>query len=356
MSNYINIVQEPVSTTSPQVKLVQPYILKAQTFYEDWAFNLVNGKTGLTVYQKGNTVSDGTGGKSVVLGDSNTVTGSNDNVIVIGNHLTYNKENGVAIGQYNKPAYPDNITPDLLLAIGTSDLDRYNAIMAYKSGANHILRIGDNENSFVLIPILHLNNSAEFLSTRNLLVKSDAAATYEPILTGAKLAAVNSGIDSTKVAQIATNTSDISDINGKLVPNTTKINGKALSGDITLDASDVDALPDTTKYGAGITFTINPTTFVILAQLLDQDGNALGAAKTIDLPLESVVVSGSYDADTKKVVLTLQNGSTIEFSVADLVSGLVPDSRTIAGLDLTQNRSKADMLTALGFSITEVTI
>jgi len=38
--------------------------------------------------------------------------------------------------------------------------------------------------------------------------------------------------------------------------------------------------------------------------------------------LESVVVGGSYDSQTKKVVLTLQNGNTIEFSVADLVSGL----------------------------------
>jgi hypothetical protein len=40
----------------------------------------------------------------------------------------------------------------------------------------------------------------------------------------------------------------------------------------------------------------------------------------IDLPLESVVVSGSYDSVNKKVVLTLENGNTVEFSVADLVA------------------------------------
>ena len=34
------------------------------------------------------------------------------------------------------------------------------------------------------------------------------------------------------------------------------------------------------------------------------------------------MVNGAYNSQTKKVVLTLQNGSTIEFSVADLVSGL----------------------------------
>lgn len=87
-------------------------------------------------------------------------------------------------------------------------------------------------------------------------------------------------------------------------------------------AADVDALPDTTKYGASLTLSINQSTYVVTAQLKDQDGNNLGSAQTIDLPLESVVVSGAYDAQTKKVILTLQDGSTIEFSVADLVAGL----------------------------------
>lgn len=87
-------------------------------------------------------------------------------------------------------------------------------------------------------------------------------------------------------------------------------------------ASDVNALPSSTKYGANVSLSINSSTYVITAQLKDQDGNNLGSAQTIDLPLESVVVSGSYDDETKKVILTLQSGSTIEFSIADLVAGL----------------------------------
>ena len=87
-------------------------------------------------------------------------------------------------------------------------------------------------------------------------------------------------------------------------------------------ASDVSALPSSTKYGANLSLSINSSTYVVTAQLKDQDGNNLGSAQTIDLPLESVVVSGSYDDNTKKVILTLQNGSTIEFSIADLVAGL----------------------------------
>lgn len=87
-------------------------------------------------------------------------------------------------------------------------------------------------------------------------------------------------------------------------------------------ASDVSALPSSTKYGASLSLTINSSTYVVTAQLKDQDGNNLGSAQTIDLPLESVVVNGSYDDQTKKIILTLQSGSTIEFSVADLVAGL----------------------------------
>lgn len=53
--------------------------------------------------------------------------------------------------------------------------------------------------------------------------------------------------------------------------------------------------------------------------------NAAGttiSTDTVDLPLESVVVNGSYDSTNKKIVLTLQSGSTIDIPVGDLVSGL----------------------------------
>lgn len=87
-------------------------------------------------------------------------------------------------------------------------------------------------------------------------------------------------------------------------------------------AADVAALPDTTKYAAALSLTIDSATFVVTGQLKDQNGDNLGVAQTIDLPLESVVVGGSYNSQTQKVVLTLQNGNTVEFSVADLVYGL----------------------------------
>lgn len=101
---------------------------------------------------------------------------------------------------------------------------------------------------------------------------------------------------------------------------------KTINIEVPTQAEDVDALPDTTKYGASISFTINPSTFVITAQLKDQNGDDLGSSQTIDLPLESVVVNGAYDGTNKKIVLTLQNGNSVEIPVGALVNGLVSQS------------------------------
>lgn len=87
-------------------------------------------------------------------------------------------------------------------------------------------------------------------------------------------------------------------------------------------AADVSALPASTKYGASIAVSINTTDYKVTTTLKDQDGNTLGTAQVIDLPLESVVVNGSYDNTNKKIILTLQNGNTIDIPVADLVAGL----------------------------------
>ena len=78
---------------------------------------------------------------------------------------------------------------------------------------------------------------------------------------------------------------------------------------------------ESSNYGTSLLIEMD-SNFVMSASLLNKDGEVLGEVQTVDLPLESVVVNGSYDSINKQVVLTLQNGSTIRFSVADLVNGL----------------------------------
>lgn len=97
---------------------------------------------------------------------------------------------------------------------------------------------------------------------------------------------------------------------------------KSINITVPTSAADVSALPASTKYGASIAVSINTTDYKVTTTLKDQDGNTLGTAQVIDLPLESVVVNGSYDSTNKKIVLTLQSGSTIDIPVGDLVAGL----------------------------------
>lgn len=62
--------------------------------------------------------------------------------------------------------------------------------------------------------------------------------------------------------------------------------------------------------------------FILTAQLKDQFGNDIGIKQQINLPLETFVVDGEYDAANKKLILTLESGTQIEIDVADLVDGL----------------------------------
>lgn len=97
-------------------------------------------------------------------------------------------------------------------------------------------------------------------------------------------------------------------------------------------AAGIWALADSTKYWKTLDLSIDSTTYIVTATLKDQDWTTL-STDTIDLPLESVVVWGSYDAVNKKVVLTLENGNTVEFSVADLVAWLQPEITSSNKLD-----------------------
>ena len=109
--------------------------------------------------------------------------------------------------------------------------------------------------------------------------------------------------------------------------------GKAVNVTVPTQASDINALPNTTKYGANVDLSLNTTDYKMTITLKDQDGNTLGTAKTVDFPIESVVVGGSYDATNKKIVLELKSGDTIDVPVADLVAGLQSEITSTNKLD-----------------------
>lgn len=77
-------------------------------------------------------------------------------------------------------------------------------------------------------------------------------------------------------------------------------------------------------YATNLTVTTDTTNYQITFQLTDQKGNNLGSARTLDLPIESLVMNVEYDAENDRIVITLQNGTKTYIPVSSLVSGLQP--------------------------------
>ena len=97
---------------------------------------------------------------------------------------------------------------------------------------------------------------------------------------------------------------------------------KVINITVPTKASDVSALPSSTKYGASLSMSINSTTYVLTAQMKDQDGNNLGTAQTVDLPIESLVMDVDFDEDTNELVIKLQSGSTTRVPIGSIIGGL----------------------------------
>lgn len=81
-------------------------------------------------------------------------------------------------------------------------------------------------------------------------------------------------------------------------------------------------LPKNFKYVTALSLTLDEN-YVLTAELIDQNGDLVGEPQVVDLPLESMIIDASYDDVNKMLILTLQNGNTIEVPIADLISGLV---------------------------------
>ena len=93
------------------------------------------------------------------------------------------------------------------------------------------------------------------------------------------------------------------------------------SGFITNTVNNLTNYTVKTSTGSLIDLEMNSSTYVITLSLKDVDGNVI-STDTVDLPLESVVVGGSYDSVNEKIVLTLENGNTVDIPVGALIAGL----------------------------------
>ena len=80
------------------------------------------------------------------------------------------------------------------------------------------------------------------------------------------------------------------------------------------------------QFGKSIEMSLDNQTYDLSISLKDKNGNVI-STDTVSLPLDSIIVDGSYDDQTQSIVLELDNGNTISIPVSDLVSGLVNTSQ-----------------------------
>lgn len=85
--------------------------------------------------------------------------------------------------------------------------------------------------------------------------------------------------------------------------------------------------------GSKIVLELDSTDYKITAKLKDKNDVVISTSNAIDLPLESVVVGGSYDSTNQKIILTLENGNTIDVPVGALISGLQSEITSSNKLD-----------------------
>lgn len=158
-------------------------------------------------------------------------------------------------------------------------------------------------------------------------VPSWAKASTKPTYTASEVGALpDSTVIPTKVSDL-TNDSGFTTNTGTITGITMNGSSKGTSGVVDLGTvltshQDISGKADKSAAIGSLSLALDSTNYKITLSGTKVDGTSFTVSNVIDLPLESVVVNGSYNNTTKKVVLTLQNGSTIDFSVADLVAGL----------------------------------
>ena len=125
-----------------------------------------------------------------------------------------------------------------------------------------------------------------------------------------------------------TNWSNKSDFSGNYNDLTNKPSIPTKTSDLTNDNGFIDnSVNNLTNYtlavdtGSSIDLSMNSTTYELTLSLKNSAGTVLNS-KSVDLPIETMVVNGRYDNINKKIVLVLDNGNTIDVPVGDLVAGL----------------------------------
>lgn len=123
----------------------------------------------------------------------------------------------------------------------------------------------------------------------------------------------------------------IDELNDKIPTQTSELTNN--SGFITKDVNNLTNYTVKGETGTDIELTVDAD-YKMTLNLKNSAGTVVSTA-TVDLPIESLVMNATYANGT--LTLTLQNGTEVDVDISALISGLVPDTRTINGKNLKSN-------------------
>lgn len=120
------------------------------------------------------------------------------------------------------------------------------------------------------------------------------------------------------------------------------INGVELVGNLPITAFGIDHNDYATQFRMWV-----DEKFDLNIDLMNEEGEVIDT-HALDLPIESVVVNADFDEETNEFILGLQNGQVIKVKLDSIIRGLVPESRTVAGIPLRQDISVEELKNKLG--------
>ena len=166
----------------------------------------------------------------------------------------------------------------------------------------------------------HVNNK---VTTINEYSDDDQYPSAKAVYTAVEAGGKVKDVEVNNVSVVQDGIANI-DITGKqdVISDLNTIRSGATAGSTAVQPATLSSYSLVTETGNKIDLQIDSSTYVLKATLKDKNNNLISTSTEIDLPLETMVVGASYDSSTKEIVLTLKNGNTVRFSVADLVSGL----------------------------------
>ena len=119
------------------------------------------------------------------------------------------------------------------------------------------------------------------------------------------------------------------------------------AGYITKDVEELTNFFTKAESLKSLKFELSKPDFKLHIYAYDANENEI-ASTSVDFPLESAFIDMEYDDTTQELMIHRpESTDTLRVKISDIVVGLVSESRTIAGIDLKKDISKANLLNKL---------